>query len=270
MIYLDYNAGAPLRPEASEAMRPWLEPGIAGNPASAHAAGRRARQALEDSRELIASLLTAGPDELVFTSGATEANNLALFGLAGEPPGHIISSPIEHPCVLEPLTQLAARGFTVSQLPVDASGVAPPNSLANLLRDDTRLVAVMLANHQTGAIQPVAELRAGILPEREIAFHCDAAQAIGKVPVSFRELGVTSLSVSGHKFGGPAGVGALVVSRCAKLRPMLFGGHQRRGRRPGTEPVALAVGMAAALQAAVRDMGRAAERINALRQRFLD
>ncbi len=263
LLYLDSNSTTPLLPEAWEAMRPFLGE-LYGNPASAHQAGRRARKALEDCRETLAGLLDAHPDEVIFTSGATEANNLALFGLAGDPPGRLVTSPIEHPCVIEPLEQLAQRGFTLARLPIDASGIV---SLAEPLPPDTRLVAVMLANHETGAIQPIRDLvnRAG-----PVAFHCDAAQAVGKMPVRFHELGVTSLSLSAHKFHGPKGVGALLLDRRAQLRPLLWGGHQQRGRRPGTEPVALVAGMTAALVAACRDMDQRRAHVARLRSIFLD
>ena len=147
-IYLDHSATTPVLPEAWEAMRTLLT-GPAGNPASAHGAGRQSRRALEDARERVAELL--GADEVIFTSGATEANNLALFGLAGDPPGHIVASPIEHPCVVEPLRQLAARGFVVEYLPVSRDGVVDVDALPAMLRSDTRLVTVMLVNHETGA-----------------------------------------------------------------------------------------------------------------------
>jgi cysteine desulfurase len=250
-LYLDNNATTPVLPAVWEAMRPyWLE---AANPASSHHAGRRARQALEDARERTAALLDAHPDEVVFTSGATEANNLAVLGLAGNPPGHLLASPVEHPSVLGPARRLAETGFTLDLLPVDVDGVVNADALGRLLRDDTRLVAVMLANHETGTMQPFVEELAGRAAERRIPFHCDAAAAVGKIPVRFRQLGVTSLTLSAHKFHGPAGIGALLVRREAKLRPQLWGGHQQQGRRPGTEPVALAVGLAAALELAEQE-----------------
>jgi cysteine desulfurase len=258
MLYLDYCSSAPLRPEALAAMQPWLS--TPGNPASAHAAGRNVRKALENAREQIASLLDAFPDEVVFTSGATEANNLAIFGLCVDVPGRIVASPIEHPCVIEPLKQLEKRGFAIDWLPVSEEGVVPADALASRPSDDVRLVAVMLANHETGAIQPVAELTGA-----NTLFHCDAAQAAGKMNVDFHQLGATTLSISAHKFGGPVGIGALLVSRCAKIRPLLFGGHQQHGRRPGTEPVALAVGMAAALTHALQ----AGKQVAAIRKRFV-
>jgi cysteine desulfurase len=231
-----------------------------GNAASAHAAGRRARQVLEDARERIAALLHAESSEVIFTSGATEANNLALFGLAGDPPGHILASPIEHPCVVEPLNQLATRGFRVDYLPVNSDGVV---RLFESAQPDVRLLTIQLVNHETGAVQSIKEFR-------QSAIHTDAAQAVGKIPVDFHALGVTALTVSAHKFGGPPGVGALLLRRGTNLRPLVFGGHQQQGRRPGTEPVALAAGMAAALEIAVRDLDENYLHVGQLRRLFLD
>jgi cysteine desulfurase len=264
MLYLDHAATTPTLPEVWEAMRPLAAENF-GNPASAHAAGRRARQALEDARECVAACLSASPDEVVFTSGATEANNLALFGLAGSPPGHILASPIEHPCVTEPLKQLAARGFEVEYLPGGSNGIISVDAFRERVRPDTRLAAVMLVNHETGAVQPIP-----VLSTQYSVLHTDAAQAVGKVPVSFRDLGVTTLSLSAHKFGGPKGVGALVVRRGTKLAPQLFGGHQQHGRRPGTEPVALAVGLAVALEIATSRLTEAPETMRQNRDRFLE
>src|SRR5262245_11623691 len=178
-IYLDHGATTPLLPEAWEAMRPFfLE--RSGNPASSHHAGRSARQALEDARERIAHLLDAHADEVIFTSGATEANNLAIFGLAGPSPGRIVASPIEHPCVTEPVRQLAAAGFDVEWLPVSCDGCVTTDALKDI--QSARLVCVMLVNHEMGAVQPVPELAESIAGRA--AFHCDAAAAIGKLPVS--------------------------------------------------------------------------------------
>jgi cysteine desulfurase len=266
LIYLDNNATTPLLPAVAEAMRPFLSD-VYGNPASSHAAGRRARRALEDARERTAALLGAGPDEVVFTSGATEANNLALFGLAGEPPAHLLASPVEHPSVLEPLRHLAAGGFTLDLLRVDARGVVPLEALREALRPETRLVAVMLANHETGAVQPVRNL-VEVVGDK-IVFHCDAVQAAGKMPVDFHALGIDTLSISAHKFHGPKGVGALLVRRGVKLTPRAFGGHQQRGLRPGTESVALAVGLATALDMALRELQERQTRVERLRERFL-
>jgi len=267
-IYLDNNATTPLLPAVWEAMRPFALDAF-GNPASAHSAGRRARQALEDARECTAALLDAYPDEVVFTSGATEANNLALFGLAGDPPAHLLASPVEHPSVAEPLRELARAGFAVEWLPVDSFGIVQAADLATRMRDDTRLIAIQLANHETGVVQPITALHSALRTPHS-ALDCDATQAVGKVSVRFHELGATTLALSAHKFHGPKGVGALLVRREAKLRARLFGGHQQRGRRPGTEPVALVVGLATALNLAVREMNARRETVVRLRRRFLD
>lgn len=264
-IYLDNNATAPLAPAAWEAMQPYFT-GPFGNPASSHVFGRRARQALENAREQIAALLDAQSDEVLFTSGATEANNLAIFGLVRDAPGYVVSSAVEHPSVLEPLRQLESRNFTLNLIPVDSSGCLALDGFA--LDADIRLATVMLANHETGAIQPVAEVARQL--EGRAPLHCDAAAAAGKTPISIRALGVTALTVSAHKFHGPAGVGALLIRRNAKLRPLLFGGHQQQAKRPGTEPVALAVGMAAALAWSLDNLERHRLHLFELRRRFLD
>lgn len=263
-IYLDNNATTPLVPAAWEAMQPFFASRF-GNPASSHLFGRQARQALETAREKVAALLDADPDEILFTSGATEANNLAIFGLVGTAPGAIVTTGLEHPCVLEPIRQLHDRGYRRVDLPA-----LPTGSLEGVAEfpEDVRLVSVMLANHETGAIQPVAGVAKGL--GGRAPFHCDAAAAAGKMPISFRSLGVTSLTVSAHKFHGPKGIGALVVRRGTRLRPLFFGGHQQHGKRPGTEAVALAVGMAAALEWCVTHLDAHRVRIHQLRERFLD
>ena len=265
-IYLDNNATTPVLPAVWEAMRPY-QTEIHGNPASAHRAGRRARQALEDARERLAAFLQAHPDEVIFTSGGTEANNLALHGLVGDPPGHVIASLIEHPSVTEPVQYLSRQGFDVDWLPVDAIGVVPVEALPGLLRSQTRLATVMLANNETGAVQPIRALveRAGGCP-----FHCDAVQAVGRIPVRFHDLGVTTLALSAHKFHGPRGIGALLLRRGTRFEPLLLGGHQQHGRRPGTEPVALAVGLATALDLAQCEGESRRRHVFALRERLLD
>jgi cysteine desulfurase len=265
-LYLDNSASTPVLPAVWEAMQPFLV--APGNPASSHHAGRQVRRALEEARERIASLLDAFPDEVIFTSGATESNNLVLFGLAGEPPGHLLSSPVEHPCAIEPLRKLHRAGFDLTFLTVDEFGRVDPAQLTQLLRSATRLVCVQLANHETGTIQPVRELSASC--PAGVVFHCDAAAAAGKVPLRFHELSVTTLTISAHKFHGPKGIGALLLRRGTRLRPLLYGGHQQQGRRPGTEPVPLAVGMAAALELAVRDMEERRGQVLSLRRLFLD
>jgi cysteine desulfurase len=235
------------------------------NPASSHRPGQRARKALEDAREQVGSLLDAYPDEVIFTSGATEANNLAIFGLALEP-GHILASPMEHPCVTEPLNRLTERGFQLDWLAVSREGVVDLQSCN--IQPQTRLACLMLANHETGALQPVKEL-SEVIGDRA-AIHCDAAAASGKVSISFHDLGVTSLTVSAHKFLGPTGIGALLLRRHSKFKPLFHGGHQQQGRRPGTEPVALAVGMATALNLACAEMKTRCQQVHRLRQVLLD
>jgi cysteine desulfurase len=263
LVYLDNNATTPLLPSALEAMRPFFS-GKFGNPASAHSAGRQARRALEDARERLADLLQAFPDEVVFTSGATEANNLALFGLVHEPAKVVLASPVEHPSVTEPLNQLGLSGMEIQWLPVDAVGSIPADVA---MPAALQLVCVQLANHETGAIHPIAALASRLT--ENIPFHCDAVQAVGKVAVRFRDLGVTTMALSAHKFHGPKGIGALLVRRGCKLRPRTWGGHQQAARRPGTEPVALIVGMVTALEAAERDRETRWAHILEMRRHFL-
>jgi cysteine desulfurase len=248
-------------------MRPYLTEHF-GNPSSAHAIGRKTRQALEDARERLATLLGAFPDEVIFTSGATESNNLALFGLAGDPPGHILASRIEHPSVVEPLEQLERRGFEVEWLPVMEDGRVCVDAIRDRPRQETRLLTLMMTNHETGAWQSVRDA-ASQFPG--VAFHSDAAQAAGKVPIaSFHELGIASLAGSGHKIGAPKGVGFLLLKRGTFLQSLMFGGHQQQGRRPGTEPVAMIVGLAKALEIAHQRMTESAEHARRLHRLFVD
>jgi cysteine desulfurase len=269
-IYLDHNSTTPLLPEVVEAMRPHWHKNF-GNPASAHQFGRRARQALEAARERVAQSLDAEPSQVLFTSGATEANNLALFGATVPESSRIIASPIEHPSVSGPLAELARRGIDVQFLPVDLTGVVRAEALPPMLGKDVALITAMLVNNETGAVQPVQQLvelaRHHLF---DAAFHCDAVQAVGKMPVSFRGLGVTSLSLSAHKFGGPCGVGALLVRQPQELmKPLFFGGHQQRALRPGTESVALAVGLAKALELAHANVEERQATVAILREHML-
>jgi cysteine desulfurase len=246
-IYLDHNATTPLDPEVLCAMSPYFL--MAGNAESRHAFGRAARRAWEEAKETVARILGADTAEVIFTSGGTEANNLAVFGLAGaeSSPGHVISSAIEHPAIAEPLARLETAGFAVDRLAVDVQGLANAAGMAEAFRADTRFATLMLANNETGAIQPVEDLAARAA-SRGIPIHTDAVQAIGRVPVHFHNLGVATLAASAHKFHGPVGVGLLLVKRGVKLGSRLFGGGQQQGRRPGTIAVPLAVGLATALQ----------------------
>jgi cysteine desulfurase len=246
-IYLDHNATTPLDPEVLDAMRPYFL--TAGNAESRHAFGRSARRAWEQSKETVARILGALPAEVIFTSGGTEANNLAIFGLAGAEasPGHVISSLIEHPAIAEPVARLEAAGFAVDQMAVDGQGLANASRMAEAFRNDTRFATLMLANNETGAVEPVGEL-AALAGARGIAVHTDAVQAVGRIPVHFHNLGVTTLAASAHKFHGPVGIGLLLVRSGVKLGSRLFGGGQQQGRRPGTIAVPLVVGLATALQ----------------------
>jgi cysteine desulfurase len=246
-IYLDHNATAPVDPEVFDAMRPYfLAP---GNTESRHTFGRAARRGWESAKELVAQVLGADPAEVVFTSGGTEANNLAIFGLADPQPspGHVVSSPLEHPAVAEPVAQLEAAGFVVDHIPIDNQGIADLSGIGLYFRADTRFATLMLANNETGAIQPINALTAAAA-SRGISVHTDAVQAVGRVPVHFHDLGVTTLAASAHKFHGPVGIGLLLVRSGTRLGSRLFGGMQQQGRRPGTVAVPLAVGLAAALQ----------------------
>ena len=266
-IYLDHNATASLDPEVLDAMRPFFLTG--GNAESRHAFGRAARRAWELAKDAVARVLGADPAEVIFTSGGTEANNLAVFGLAGaeSSPGHLVSSPIEHPAITEPVARLEAAGFVVDQAPIDHRGLADAQSMGVLLRAETRFATLMLANNETGAVQPVREV-AAIAAERNIPVHTDAVQAVGRIPVHFHELGVTTLAASAHKFHGPVGVGVLLVKSGIRLGSRLFGGGQQQGRRPGTAAVPLAVGLAAALEKWHREAEIRAARWSRLRDRL--
>ncbi len=246
-IYLDYNATAPLDSDVFEAMRPYFL--AAGNAESRHAFGRAARRAWEGAKETVADILGADPTEVIFTSGGTEANNLAIYGLAGAEslPGQVVSSPIEHPAIAEPVARLEAAGFEVNLASINEHGVAEITSVTGFLRNATRFATLMLTNNETGAIQPVQEL-AAVAAEHGIPVHTDAVQAVGRIPVDFHALGVASLAASGHKFHGPVGIGILLVKSGVRLGSRLFGGGQQQGRRPGTVAVPLAVGLAAALK----------------------
>jgi cysteine desulfurase len=273
VVYFDHNATTPLLPEVARAMAECQAECFA-NPASQHQLGRRSRQALEQAREATGEILGAQmsgrqADRVIFTSGGTEANNLALLGFAGveTTPGDAIISAIEHPSVSAPAEELERRGWTVHRLGVTPDGVVDVAALDALLSKKTRFVSVMLANNETGVLQPVAEI-ATRCAALGVPVHTDAAQAIGKVPVDFRALGVAAMTVAAHKFHGPLGVGALIVRDEAQLAPQLYGGAQQAGMRPGTEATALAVGLHAALAAWLREARQRNERMQTQRDRL--
>lgn len=263
-IYLDHNATTPIDREAADAMRACLTETF-GNPSSAHAYGWAAREAVEAARLQVAALLNALPEEIIFTSGGTESNNTVIRGIAearGKQGGHVITSAVEHPGVLEPCRWLAARGFRVTVLPVDAAGRVDPADVAAALSDDTILVTVMLANNEVGTLQPVAEI-AALAHARGVPVHTDAVQAMGKVPVDVRALGVDYLSVAGHKMYAPKGVGLLYQRQGTHLPPFMLGAGHERGRRAGTENVLEIVGLGVAAEVAARDM---ADNVAAMRR----
>lgn len=271
-IYLDHNATTPLLPEVVEAMRKAVLE-FPANPASQHRPGQQARRTLEDCRERIATLLggkTAGmdADRLIFTSGGTEANNLAILGmLAEEPPGHLITSTIEHPSLLGPVGELERRGWAITRVPADANGVVRLDEFASAFRDDTRLVSIMAANNETGVLQPLEEIST-LCAEHGMPLHTDAAQWVGKLPTQFHKWNLAALSCAAHKFNGPLGVGALLLRHDVPLAGQLHGGHQQEGLRPGTESVPLAAGMLAALEIWQRERDAQTARLTAIRDQF--
>ncbi len=299
-IYLDHNATTPPDPEVLAAMDFALREAY-GNPGSRHSAGRRARRALEEARESVASILGALPTEVVFTSGGTEANNTAIFGLTQGRTGAIALPDGEHPSVEMAVRRLESTGWLRVTLPLDERGLIQPESLAALDWSRLRLVTLLLAHNETGVVQPLrievsrsvvfrsakerpfadqkatlpAKVSSPVLGElarrcaqHQVPLHLDAVQAVGKIDVDFHALGATTLSLGAHKFHGPRGIGALLIREGVRLGPLLFGGHQEREHRPGTEPVALAVGLAKALELWHADRQRIRESLTSLRDRL--
>jgi cysteine desulfurase len=262
-IYLDYNATTPALPEVVDAMLPYLREHF-GNPSSSHAYGRRAHAAVEAARAQVAILIGSAPEEIIFTSGGTEANNLAIRGSPKGGRRGIVTSVIEHPAVSETVAALEREGFEVSRAGVDETGRIREGALTEAISSSTALVTLMHSNNETGALQPVRKA-AELARAAGALVHTDAAQSVGKVPVNVRELGVDYLSIVGHKLYGPKGVGALYVRRDTGLEPIMFGGGHERGIRAGTENVASIVGIGAACAVASRDLHNERARIQALR-----
>jgi cysteine desulfurase len=266
-IYFDHNATTPVAPEVAEAMSRVLTEDF-GNASSVHHFGQRAKARLDEARSEVGTLIGAEPAEIVFTSGGTEADNLALRGAAEalEPTGrrHLIASGIEHEAVLVTLKALARRGWTTTLLPVDATGIVSPDALAAALTDQTAIVSVMHANNEIGTIQPVQAL-AALARARGALFHTDAVQSVGKIPVNVRDLGVDLLSLSAHKFNGPKGVGALWIKRGTRLTAHMTGGKHERNRRAGTENVPAIAGLGVAARLAGAKLDVEAARLSALR-----
>lgn len=268
-VYLDHNATTPLDPRVLEAMAR-AAADFPGNPESPHQAGREARSCLARAQRSIAAAIGAEPSEIIFTGGGTESCNLAVLGgsRARAPRGrHIVTTSVEHLAVLQSAKALEAEGFTVDRLPVDRDGIPDPDRFRAALREDTVLVSVMLANNETGTLLPVRDL-AAIAAERKISFHTDAVQALGKIPVSVDDLGVDLLSGAAHKFYGPKSGGFLYVRRKTPLVPILHGGHQQDGLRPGTVDVPSAVGLATALELATDEMRDRTDHLDGLIRRL--
>jgi cysteine desulfurase len=267
-IYLDYNATTPIRPEVVDAMLPYLREHF-GNPSSGHVYGVRTRAAVDRAREQVAALLGCHADELIFTSGGTEANNLAIRGVAEarRERAHILTSIIEHPATTQPCAWLESQGRRVTRVGVDRDGRARLDEALAAIDAETALVTVMHANNETGVLQPIHEL-ADAARTRGALTHTDAAQSVGKVPVRVEELGVDLLSLAGHKVYAPKGVGALYLRRGTPLVPLVLGAGHERGLRPGTENVASIVGLGLACELAARDLDEESSRIKMLRDRL--
>ncbi|MFZ3050614.1 MAG: cysteine desulfurase NifS [Methanothrix sp.] len=270
-IYMDHSATTPVAPEVQAAMLPYFGEKF-GNASSLHRSGREAKEALEDSREKVAALLGARAEEIIFTSGGTESDNLALKGIARKNQKlgkHIITTQIEHPAILETCRALEKDGFEVTYLPVTGEGLVELSTLEAAIRPDTILISVMHANNEVGTIQPLEEI-GRLAAERDIYLHSDAVQSVGKIPVNVDDLGVDLLSLSAHKLYGPKGVGALYIRKGTKLESIIQGGGHERRLRSGTENISGIVGLARAAELAERDMPREAERLAGLRDRLAE
>ncbi|MEN6321378.1 MAG: cysteine desulfurase NifS [Syntrophaceae bacterium] len=269
MIYLDHNATTRLHPEVLRFMEPYLREQF-GNASSSYSLGREAKTSLENSRKKIADCLGAKSQEIIFTSGGTESDNLAIRGVAralGTKGNHIITSRIEHHAVLMTCLALEKEGFRITYLPVNADGQVDPDDVRKHIGSKTIIISIMAANNETGVIQPISEI-GRIAREKEIIFHTDAVQAVGKIPVDVNDLRVDLLSVSGHKFHGPKGVGALYVRHNTPLSPIITGGHHEHTLRAGTENILGISGLAEALFLAVQSQRETAKKLSKLRDRF--
>jgi cysteine desulfurase len=271
-VYLDYNATTPVDPEVLDAMLPYFADSF-GNASSIHSSGQRARSAVDAARESVASLIGAKSSEIVFTSGGTEADNLAVFGMVdggGESDRtrkHVVTTAIEHHAVLNAAQSLEKRGVEVTYVPVDRNGIVDPQEIAEAIRPETVLISVMHANNELGTVQPIEEI-GQIAAEADVYFHSDGVQSAGKIPLDVNKLRVDLLSLSAHKIYGPKGVGALYVRSGSPLQPQFFGGHHERDRRPGTENVPGIVGFGKAAELAKKRLAEDIIRMGDLRNHF--
>ncbi|MDK2816379.1 MAG: cysteine desulfurase [Moorella sp. (in: firmicutes)] len=271
-VYLDHSATTPVRPEVLDAMLPFLKEDAFGNPSTIYSYGREAKKALDEAREKVAGLIGARPEEIFFTSGGTEADNLALIGTAtaNEKKGrHIITSSIEHHAVLHTAQYLMRLGFKVTFLPVTPEGLVRVEDVEEAITPETILISVMHVNNEVGTIQPIKEI-GQLARERGIIFHTDAVQSVGKIPVNVDELNVDLLSASSHKIYGPKGVGCLYIRKGTRINPILHGGAQERKRRPGTENMPGIVGFGRAAELAGQELPQEMKRLQALRDKLID
>ncbi|MDD2679354.1 MAG: cysteine desulfurase NifS [Candidatus Omnitrophica bacterium] len=269
-IYLDYAATAPCDPEVVKAMEPYFFERF-GNASSLHAYGQEAKKALEDSRALTAGFLGAKAEEIIFTSGGTESDNNVIFGVAealASKGNHIITSAIEHHAITEPCKVLEKKGFKVTYVGVDKDGLVSPDDVKKAITDKTILISVMHANNEIGTIQPIAAI-GKLAREKGVYFHTDAVQTVGHIPVDVNALNVDLLSLSGHKFYGPKGVGALYIRKGTRIGRFLCGGDQEKGRRASTHNISGIVGLARAIELCARDMGKEAEALLSLRAKLI-
>jgi len=270
-IYLDYNATTPIDQEVAKEMIPFIQT-FYGNPSSSYSIGRETKEAILKARQQVANLVNAKPEEIVFTSCATESNNLAIHGfvLANKEKGkHIITSAIEHPAVTEVCKYLSTLGYDITYLPVDNFGLVNPKDVENAIRPETALITIMHANNEVGSIQPISEI-AKIAKIKNIAFHTDASQSAGKIETDVAKLGLDLLTIAGHKIYAPKGIGALYIKQGTKIENILFGAGQEKGIRPGTENVVHMVGLGKACEIAKRDFDRNHQHMLSMRNRLLD